>query len=78
MNYRDAESVCLFLKRVCEMHVAGYEFAVLNNAFLVHKGFKTKTGFHTTKDNEQNRNRLLFRKFKEELKMKYPESSRRC
>ena len=60
------------------MHVAGYDFAVLNNAFLVHKGFKTQTGFHATKDDEQNRNRLLFRKLKEELKTKYPDSSRRC
>lgn len=60
------------------MHVAGYEFGILNNAFLLHKGFKTESGFHATKDNEQNRNRQLFRKFKEELKTKYPESRRRC
>lgn len=66
------------ISQVCEMHVAGYEFAVLDNAFVVHKGFKSPTGFHASKDDEQNRNRLLFRKFKEELKMKYPESSRRC
>lgn len=66
------------LLQVCEMHVAGYEFSVLDNAFLLHKGFKTQDGFHETKDEEQNRNRLLFRKFKEELKTKYPESSRRC
>ncbi|XP_070180229.1 beta-1,4-glucuronyltransferase 1-like [Littorina saxatilis] len=66
------------ISQVCEMHVAGYNFAVLNNAFLLHKGFKSQTSFHPTKEEEQNRNRLLFRKFKEELKTKYPDSSRRC
>jgi N-acetyllactosaminide beta-1,3-N-acetylglucosaminyltransferase len=58
--------------------VAGYKFAVLNNAFLVHKGFKVKDNFHLTKDMEQEQNRLLFRHFKEELKTKYPQSHRRC
>ena len=69
---------CVCVLQVCEMHVAGYDFAVLDNAFLVHKGFKTRAGFHPTKDQEQTRNRLLFRKLKEELKTKYPESTRRC
>jgi N-acetyllactosaminide beta-1,3-N-acetylglucosaminyltransferase len=64
--------------QVCEMRVAGYEFAVLDSAFLVHKGFKTKTSFHASKDEEQNRNRLLFRKFKTELESKYPDSPRKC
>ena len=64
--------------QVCELHVAGYKFAILDNAFLVHKGFKTPDTFHLTKDMEQERNRLLFRQFKEQLKTKYPESQRRC
>ncbi|KAK0043371.1 beta-1 4-glucuronyltransferase 1-like isoform X1, partial [Biomphalaria pfeifferi] len=63
---------------VCEMHVAGFDFYVLDNAFLVHRGFKVKDEFHSRKDAENSRNLLLFRKFKEELKVKYPNVSRRC
>lgn len=68
----------LFLFQSCELHVAGFQFLVLDNAFIVHRGFKTVTDFHETKEMEQNQNRLLFRKFKQELKVKYPNSSRRC
>ena len=60
------------------MHIAGYKFAVLNNAFLLHHGFKTSESFHRTKQLEQEHNRLLFRKFKQELKDKYPDTARRC
>ncbi|PSN50794.1 Beta-1 [Blattella germanica] len=66
------------ISQVCELHVAGYKFSVLNNAFLVHRGLKTSTSFHESKDLDQERNRLLFRQFKTELREKYPESSRRC
>ncbi|XP_067012074.2 beta-1,4-glucuronyltransferase 1 isoform X2 [Anabrus simplex] len=64
--------------QVCELHVAGYKFSVLNNGFLVHHGLKTATSFHVNKDMDQERNRMLFRQFKTELRDKYPESSRRC
>lgn len=64
--------------QVCELHVAGYRFVVLDSAFVVHEGFKTSSGFHRSKDMEQEKNRVLFRQFKGELKEKYPESSRRC
>lgn len=64
--------------QVCELHVAGYRFLVLDSAFVVHEGFKTASSFHRTKDLEQEKNRILFRQFKAELKVKYPESSRRC
>nr|CAD7411242.1 unnamed protein product [Timema cristinae] len=66
------------ISQVCELHVAGYKFSVLNNAFLVHKGLKTAGSFHSDKDLDQERNRVLFRHFKLELREKYPESSRRC
>ncbi|XP_013794341.2 beta-1,4-glucuronyltransferase 1-like [Limulus polyphemus] len=66
------------ISQVCELHVAGYRFSVLNNAFLVHDGWKTTPSFHKSKDVEQERNRVLFRNFKAELQKKYPESSRRC
>ena len=63
---------------MCETHIAGYEFVVLSDAFLVHQGFKAKSAFHTSKDEENARNRELFRTFKKELKLKYPHSHRRC
>ncbi|XP_065336010.1 beta-1,4-glucuronyltransferase 1-like [Cloeon dipterum] len=66
------------ISQVCELHVAGFKFSVLDNAFLVHDGFKTAATFHNTKETEQELNRVLFRQFKSELKDRYPESSRRC
>ena len=66
------------ISQVCETHIAGYDFVVLNNAFLVHHGFKTKEGFHSAKDEENNRNRDIFRTFKKELKLKYRQSTRHC
>ncbi|XP_071962217.1 beta-1,4-glucuronyltransferase 1-like [Antedon mediterranea] len=66
------------ISQVCELHVAGYTFSVLDNAFVLHKGYKTKTGFHSNKDKENLKNKYLFRQFKEALLIKYPESSRRC
>ncbi|KAK4292488.1 hypothetical protein Pmani_034748 [Petrolisthes manimaculis] len=66
------------ISQVCELHVAGYKFLVLDSAFVVHRGFKTQASLHPGKDTEQEHNRLLFRQFKVELKAKYPESSRRC
>ncbi|XP_029641068.1 beta-1,4-glucuronyltransferase 1-like [Octopus sinensis] len=66
------------ISNVCELHIAGYTFNVLSNAFIVHQGLKTSTNFHNNKIKELNQNRLLFRKFKEELKTKYPYSTKRC
>ncbi|KAE8740679.1 hypothetical protein FOCC_FOCC013827 [Frankliniella occidentalis] len=66
------------ISQVCELHVAGYKFTVLNKAFLMHKGFKRKESFHPQKEEELEFNRKLFRQFKTELKNKYAESSRRC
>lgn len=66
------------ISQVCELHVAGFKFTVLNKAFVVHKGFKTKYSFHPGKEDELELNRRLYRQFKTELKSKYSESSRRC
>ncbi|KAK3726974.1 hypothetical protein QZH41_014722 [Actinostola sp. cb2023] len=64
------------ISQVCETNIAGYNFAVLDNAFLVHHGLKRN--FHKNKEKENDRNRDLFRQFKRELKTKYPASNRRC
>ncbi|XP_070622829.1 beta-1,4-glucuronyltransferase 1 [Erythrolamprus reginae] len=66
------------ISQACELHIAGYRFAVLSNAFLIHKGFKVAGEFHAQKDAENQRNKILFRQFKQELKNKYPDSPRRC
>lgn len=66
------------ISQACELHVAGYRFSVLSSAFVVHRGFKVQGEFHSRKDEENRRNRLLFRSFKEGLKTKYPSSPRRC
>ncbi|XP_067435970.1 beta-1,4-glucuronyltransferase 1 [Thunnus thynnus] len=66
------------ISQACELHVAGYRFSVLSSAFVVHRGFKIQGEFHPKKDEENKRNRVLFRSFKEGLKTKYPSSNRRC
>ena len=66
------------VSQVCETHVAGYDFAVLNNAFLVHRGWKSSTSFHADKELDQERNRILFRQFKSSLRSKYPTGTRSC
>lgn len=66
------------ISQACEIHVAGYKFSILSSAFVVHKGFKVQGEFHAKKDEENRRNRQLFRSFKEGLKSKYPSSPRRC
>ncbi|XP_071079633.1 beta-1,4-glucuronyltransferase 1-like [Haliotis cracherodii] len=66
------------ISQVCELHVSGYQFAVLNNAFLAHRGFKRRGDFHATKNQELTKNKILFTKFKDELKVKYPNSTGTC
>lgn len=59
------------ISQVCETHVAGYDFAVLDNAFLVHRGWKQSDSFHGEKEVDQEGNRILFRQFKSSLISKY-------
>ncbi|XP_013385682.1 beta-1,4-glucuronyltransferase 1 [Lingula anatina] len=66
------------ISQACELHIAGYSFNVLNNAFVVHKGFKTTDVFHKTKQEDMKKNKLLFRQFKEDMKTKYRDSPRKC
>eukprot|EP00041_Stephanoeca_diplocostata_P004231 m.41946 g.41946 ORF g.41946 m.41946 type:complete len:462 (-) comp14985_c0_seq6:2484-3869(-) len=65
------------ISQICAMHMSGFDFHVLREGFVAHRGYKTKGAFHATKEREQNENRLIFRKYKEELKRQYP-GSRRC
>ena len=64
--------------QACELHMAGFRFAVLDGAFVVHRGFKEAGGFHGAKEAELTHNRQLYRRFRAELRQRYPNSPRRC
>ncbi|KAM6228566.1 LOW QUALITY PROTEIN: beta-1,4-glucuronyltransferase 1 [Spheniscus humboldti] len=64
------------ISQACELHMAGFRFAVLDGAFVV-RGFKEAGGFHGGRA-ELHRNRQLFRHFRAELRQRYPRSPRRC
>ncbi|KAH3851583.1 beta-1,4-glucuronyltransferase 1-like isoform X2 [Dreissena polymorpha] len=64
--------------QICEMHMLGYSFAVMNNAFVIHRGFKEPESFHETKDLEHRQNELVFKEFEAELKLRYQGSGRNC
>uniref|UniRef100_A0A8U8C925 Beta-1,4-glucuronyltransferase 1 n=1 Tax=Geospiza parvula TaxID=87175 RepID=A0A8U8C925_GEOPR len=66
------------ISQACELHVAGFRFAVLDGAFVTHRGWKEPGGFHAGREAELGRNRQRFREFKRGLKLKYPDSDRRC
>ncbi|NWZ88544.1 B4GA1 glucuronyltransferase, partial [Poecile atricapillus] len=66
------------ISQACELHVAGFRFAVLDGAFVTHRGFKEPGGFHGGREAELGHNRRLFRGFREELRRRYPGSPRRC
>ena len=66
------------ISQVCETHISGFNFHVLDNAYLIHRGMKDRSNFHMSKDAENSRNRDLYRAFKIELKSKYQNSKRHC
>jgi len=66
------------ISQLCELHVAGYKFAVLNEAFLIHRGYITPQSFQPRRNRDLEASRAHFRQFKNELKTKYPHSTRRC
>ncbi|XP_063038754.1 beta-1,4-glucuronyltransferase 1 [Melospiza melodia melodia] len=66
------------ISQACELHVAGFRFAVLDGAWVTHRGWKEPGGFHAGREAELGRNRQRFREFKRGLKLKYPDSERRC
>ncbi|XP_037982441.1 beta-1,4-glucuronyltransferase 1 [Motacilla alba alba] len=66
------------ISQACELHVAGFRFAVLDGAFVTHRGWKEPGGFHRGREAELGRNRQRFRAFKERLRARYPGSGRHC
>ncbi|KAG8437868.1 hypothetical protein GDO86_008534 [Hymenochirus boettgeri] len=78
-QYGFSKIFCFVLfSQACELNMAGFSFAVLDSAFLLHKGYKLPGDFHRQKEAENRRNRQLFRAFKEELKLRYPQSPCHC
>ncbi|NXX50042.1 B4GA1 glucuronyltransferase, partial [Tricholaema leucomelas] len=64
--------------KACELHVAGFRFAVLDGAFVAHRGFKEPGSFHRGREAELELNRQRFRLFRRRLRQRYPSSPRRC
>ncbi|XP_070576845.1 beta-1,4-glucuronyltransferase 1-like [Ptychodera flava] len=59
--------------QICELHLAGYKFAVLDSAFVLRKRFKkTQDSVSIGEDNAK------LRTFEEELKKLYPKTDRHC
>jgi len=54
------------ISQLCDLHTRGLDFVVLYDAFLLHVGFKEANAFHGRKDEENQLNRVLYRKFKKE------------
>ena len=53
------------------MHVAGYEFHVLNNAFTNHWGFQTVKARPSWRAKQSEENHALFKNFSREIVAKY-------
>ncbi|CAK8685198.1 unnamed protein product [Clavelina lepadiformis] len=67
------------ISQVCELYVSGHSFVLLANAFVVHKGLKSREKFHSKKNEENRKNWILYTKlFKPDLKLKYLNSTREC
>ncbi|XP_057315719.1 beta-1,4-glucuronyltransferase 1-like [Hydractinia symbiolongicarpus] len=66
------------ISQLCEMHMSGSSFHVFHNGYLLHMGFKEKNTFHSRKDEENERNKIIYRKLKSEMLIKYPRSGRYC
>ncbi|NXH38253.1 B4GA1 glucuronyltransferase, partial [Dicaeum eximium] len=62
------------ISQACELHVAGFRFAVLDGAFVAHRGFKEPGAFHRGREAELGRNRRRFRAFRQQLRLRYPGS----
>lgn len=66
------------ISHTCEVFLSGYRFIVLNQAFLIHDGFKSEQKFHYNKKNDEIKNRLNYNLFLRSLNQKYPQSPMKC
>ncbi|CAJ0962661.1 unnamed protein product [Ranitomeya imitator] len=46
------------ISQACELNMAGFPFAVLDSAFLLHKGHKLPGDFHSQKEEEKQKKPL--------------------
>eukprot|EP00118_Oscarella_pearsei_P023234 m.274967 g.274967 ORF g.274967 m.274967 type:complete len:264 (+) comp40592_c0_seq21:995-1786(+) len=66
------------ISQVCELHISGHAFFVLDKVFVIHQGFKVKERFHSSKDGENAKNKILYKQLQQELARKYPHSKKTC
>lgn len=57
--------------QVFEMHLAGFDFWVLNPAFAIHRGIQSKRGRGAWRERQNIMNRKQFIRFKHEITQKY-------
>ena len=62
---------------ICQLHMSGVTFDVMDKVFLMHDGFKTEEGFHAEKDKELKENEMLYMQFRSEISLKY-NTKRQC
>ena len=64
---------------MCEAFTSGLKFGVLNNAFIVHDGFKTVAQHYKWKEDQNKINGEIFRtEFRDTLQRRYPNGSGLC
>ena len=70
----------LYVFQACEVYLAGFQFVVLNNAFVLHDGFKRRgsNGNYPGRKNEYRRNSGLNKQFLKHMAVKYRGSNKTC
>ena len=69
----------MVLSQICELHVAGYHFAVLDNTYILHDGFKHDVYLtHSHVREDLRNNAIASRKFRAEVQRKYNTTWRSC
>lgn len=67
------------IQQICELHVAGYEFAVLNTAFLVHDGWKfPDKEIKELQNRRRSRNWVLFHFHYQQVLLKMYQNPKSC
>ena len=59
------------LFQMCELYMSGFKFAVLDDGFLIHDGFKDFKGLPKGVETEKNRNFVQYNQFKQTLLKRY-------
>ena len=66
----------LLIYQAYEMWMAGWTFEVLSPIFAIHWGFQKKIGRPAWREQQNNRNRIRFDRFKAEILARYGKTER--